>query len=224
MVFLYKFPHVSRAHIFFLLGKSVLQVEFVQSKLVWHHYVNVIRHFSCNPVMAADGLQPPDLVLILEGNSIHLVGSVLLQNAAKSLHSLSRAVDVWQNQGNNIFLSDSSGYLFFSIFCRLINHQRVCSKHTGIGGDGLRGSHAYIGLIDAACRPHAFSCYRIWHRGVAHWIVRKVDLHMGNYGFIFSRLFLWVNYHEFFRCIMSGSGIVISCNHGGAIIRRIFSN
>ena len=102
VIFADKFFQVSRTHvfqirifltcalIFFLIPQCLFQVKFINSKLIWHYYICLIRNLSCHPVMTADSLQPPDFVLILESNSIHLIGSVFLHMLQGGL-SLQRA-------------------------------------------------------------------------------------------------------------------------------------
>ena len=60
-------------------------------------------------MVAADGLQPPDLVHILESDAVHLIGAVLFQQLAQTEHALAGRVDVGQDEVNNIFLADAPG-------------------------------------------------------------------------------------------------------------------
>ena len=62
--------------------KRILQIKLIHAKLVRHHYIPVIRNLLRDPVMASNGLQPPDLILILESNTILLIGSVGLQKTS----------------------------------------------------------------------------------------------------------------------------------------------
>ena len=236
VIFADKFLQICRAHIFqisiflacalisWLILQRFFQVKLVDSELIWHYYIHIIRNPSCHPVMSADGLQPPDLVLILECNSVHLVGSVFFQNASKAGYSFTSTVDIGKNNGYNIFLSDSAGDFLSSVCCWLIYHQRICTKYTGVGGDSFGSSHSHICLIDTTCSPDALALYRVWDCGVTHGILWEIDLHMGNHRFIFSRLLLWMDHQEFFRHIMSGTGIIVSGDHGRAIVGRLFSN
>ena len=79
-----KFFQICRAEEIFLFSVSIFQIKAVDSELVWHHDINLIRHSSCHPVMSSDGFQPPDLVFILKSDSVHLICPVLLQQAAKT--------------------------------------------------------------------------------------------------------------------------------------------
>ena len=81
-------PQVGRAEIILLCAESVVEVESVDAQLVRHDHIGVIRHTAGHPVMAANGLQPPDLVHILESDAVHLIGAVLFQQLAQTEHTL----------------------------------------------------------------------------------------------------------------------------------------
>ena len=79
MVGLDEFGQIGGAHVLVLLAQSVLKVEFVDTELVRHGHVGLVRHALGDPVMAAHGFQPPDLVGIGEGDAVHLVSAELLE-------------------------------------------------------------------------------------------------------------------------------------------------
>ena len=74
-----KVTQISRAHEVLLLAQSVVQVQRVQAQLVRHDDIDIVGYAAGHPMVAADGLQPPNLVHILEGNAVHLIGAVLFQ-------------------------------------------------------------------------------------------------------------------------------------------------
>ena len=115
MVFPDKFSHVSGTQMLLLRTEGILQIESINTQLVRHHHIHLIRHFSRNPVMSSNGLQPPDFVLILERNAVHFISSVLLQQTSQTLHTFPCAVNVGKYQIYNIFLTDAAFY------------QRICS-------------------------------------------------------------------------------------------------
>ena len=102
-----------------LLGKSVIQVKIVNTELVRHHHVTVIRNTLCDPVMSADGLKPPDLVDVLERDTVHLVSPVLLQKTSEADHTFSRAADIRKRDVHKVFLTDSTDDLLFFVLRRL---------------------------------------------------------------------------------------------------------
>ena len=211
------------AHVRFLRAKGVLQVEAVDAELIGHYHVGLVRHPSGHPVMAADGLQPPDLVRILKGDAVHLIGAVLLQQASQPLHALSRAAYVGKHQTDDVLLPDAAGRLLLSILRRLIDHQRVSSEHPGIGGDRLRGRHPNARLVDAAGGPDSLSLQGVRHRGIAHGIFGKLHFHMGDHRLIHLRLIFRLYHHEFLRGKMSRARIIVSRDHRRSVTGRFFS-
>ena len=209
---------------FLLRRQRILQIKIHNALLVRHHHIVIVRYPLCHPVMTADGFQPPDLVPILKCDAVHLVSDILFQQAAQTRHALSGGVDIRKHQINDVLLADAAGHLFPAIRGRLILHQRICPQHPGIGGDRLRRRHAHMGCVHAAGRPHALSFQHIGHGGIAHGILRQIDLHMRNHRFIFSRLLLRVHHHEFLWCKMTGAGVIIAGNDGGAVIRCFFAD
>ena len=119
MVLRNKLFEVGRTHMLLLLGKSIIQVKIVNTKLVRHHHITVIRNTLCDPVMSADGLKPPDLVDVLERDTVHLVSPVLLQKTSEADHTFSRAADIRKRDVHKVFLTDSTDDLLFSVLRRL---------------------------------------------------------------------------------------------------------
>ena len=174
--------------------------------------------------MAANGLQPPDLVHILERNAVHLVSTVGLKQLAQPLHALAGGVDVGQHQIDDILLADAAGHLGLLPLGRLVHHQRVSAQHAGVGGDGLGGGHADIGGIDTGCGPDPLALHGVGHGGHPHGVTGQRDLHMGQHGFVNSRVLLRLHDHKFFGREMPRTGIVVAGDHGGAVIGCVFTN
>ena len=208
----------------FLCAKSIFQIKAVDAQLVGHDHIAVIRHTACDPVVATDGLQPPDLVHILKGNAVHLISAVGLQQMPQPLHALAGGADVGQGQEHDILFADAAGHLGRFALCRLVHHQRVCAQHPGIGGDGLGGGHGHIGRIDAACRPDAFALHGVGHGGEPHGSFRQRHFHMGEHRAVHLWHLLRVNGREFFGGEMTRAGIVVAGDHGGAVVRSIFTD
>ena len=223
MVFFDKFFQVRGAHVFFLLAQCVLQIKCIDAQLVRHYHIHIIRHFSCHPVMSADCLQPPDLVSILESDSIIFICSIRFQKMSQSGNTLAGALNIRKHQAHDVFLSDTTRYFFLTVFCRLIYHQRIGALYTRVGCDRFGGCHGYICLIDTACCPDAFSFFCIWHGCIAHRLFRQFYFHMGEHGNIGFRLFFGCYHHELFRCKMSGSGVVVAGDHCGSVVGCFFT-
>ena len=206
-----------------LLRQRIFQIKGIDSELVRHHHISVVRHSPGDPVMAADGLQPPDLVFIGKSNTVHLVGTVFLQQASQTCDTLSGTVNVRKHQRHNVLLADAAGYLFHTILRRNIFHQWIRSQNSGIGSDGLCGRHAHTCRIDTVRCPDTLSVQCIGDCGITHGILRQIDLHMGKHGFVFFRLFFLMHHNEFLRCELPRRRIVIPGDHGGTVIRCLFS-
>ena len=199
VIFLNKILQICRAHIFFLLGKGIFQVELVDTKLIRHDHIDIIRYFAGYPVMTADGFKPPDFIGILKSNAVHFISAVLFKQAAEALNPFTGTANIRQDQAYNIFLTDTALGFFMSIFRGLINNQWISAKHSWIGSDGFCGCHGHIGFIDAAGCPDTIAFKGVGYSGITHRIVRKVDFHMGKDRYVFAGLLIRVNHHVFLR-------------------------
>ena len=222
MVLFHKFLQIGSTQVLFLLAVGILKIKMVKAELVRHDDHPVIRHSFCNPMMAANGLQPPDFIGICKGHSIGFIGSVLLQQGTGTQNALPRRADVRKNQCHQILFPDSARNLFGAApLLRLIAHIGVSAQHPGIAGNRFRRRHGHIGLIDAAGRPHAVFLVHIGAIGIAHGIPRKLHRQMGNHCFVCIRRFLCgVNQNT----LGFKTAIIISCNDGRAVIACFFTN
>ena len=181
----------------FPFSECISHIEPVDSLLVRHDNIFLVRHALRDPVMSPDCLHPPDLADILKTYTVHLIGSVLLEELSQTNDPFSRAVDIWEHNGHQIFLP-------YSAF-----DQRICAENSRVGSDGFRGSHRYIAGIDAGLPPYSLIRERIRHRCVPHGIIRKVDLDLRDNGFIMSRLLLRRDHDEFFGSEFTGRRILV---------------
>ena len=168
VVFLHKLLQVRRAEVFLLLAAGICKIEVVETKLVGHDHHPVVGNPPGDPVVAADGLQPPHLIGVGEGHAVGLVGAVLLQQRAGAQHALPGGADVGQYQRHQVLLADAAGDLFgAAALFGLIPHIGVGADDPGIAGDGFGGGHGHVGLIDAAGGPHAVGLGHVGAVGVA---------------------------------------------------------
>ena len=72
--------------------------------------------------MSANGFKPPDLILILKSDTVHFIGTILLQQAAKPLYAFSCRMNIGKGQINDILFPDAASFLFPAVSCRLINN------------------------------------------------------------------------------------------------------
>ena len=207
-----KVTQISRAHEVLLLAQGVVQVQCVQAQLVRHDDIDIVGYAAGHPVVAADGLQPPNLVHILEGNAVHLIGAVLFQQAAQAAGTLAGGAHVGQHKVDDIFLADAA------------LDQRVSAQHARVGGDGLGRGHADVGSVHTAGRPQALALHGVGHGSHPQAVAGQGDLDARNHGFVDSRVVLRLEHGKFFRGKMAGAGIVVAGDHRGAVIRRIFAD
>lgn len=151
---------------------GVVEVEGVDAQLVRHRDVVVLRDATRDPVVPADGLQPPDVLLVAEGDPVHLVGAVLGQQRAQALDALAGGADVGQDQGHKVLLAEPAG----RARGRVVLHERVGAEHPRVAGDRLRGAHGDDRRVDAGARPDPVDPQRIRDRGVAQRILRDYNV------------------------------------------------
>ena len=165
VVFRDEIQQIGGAEVILLSPEGVHQIKEVDALLVGHDHVAVVGDPLGDPVVPADGLQPPDLVHVLEADAVHLVGAVLLQQRAQAQNALPGRADVGQHDGEHVLLPDAAG------------HQRVGPLDAGIGGDGLGLAHGDVGGVDPGLAPDALVGQGVGHGGVAQGILRQLDLH-----------------------------------------------
>ena len=179
---------VGAAQVLALLAKGVVEVERVDRELVGHHDVGVVGHALGNPVVAAHRLEPPDLVDVLEGDAVHLVGAIALKQAAQTQHALAGRTNVGKHEREHVLLADAAGHLGQGTAGGLQAHKRVGAKHALVGGERLGLAHGDVGLVDACLAPDAFLKVGVGHAGVAHGLLGQVNLEMGDDTAIVARL------------------------------------
>ena len=157
----------------------------IQAELVGHDDHTVIRHPLGNPVVAADGLQPPDFVGVRKGHAIGFIGAVLLQQRAGAQHAFPGRVDIGKHQRHQVFFANSSGNLFgMAALLGLIPDIGVRADDPGVAGDRLGGGHGHVGLIDAAGGPYAVGLGHVGAVGIAQGISRQLNRQVGDDGFV----------------------------------------
>ena len=222
--------HVGGAHVVLLVAQGVLQIELVDAQLIRHRDVRLVRHALGDPMVAADGLQPPDLVDVGERDAVHLIGAVLLQQRAQAQHTLTRGLDIRQDQRQEILLADAAGdlghiaVLAFLALGRHELHERVGAQHALVGGQGLGGAHRHVGLVHAGLAPDALLEVRVRHGGVSHRIIRQVDLHVAQHAAVPPRLLLGFDDDESLRAELAVRRILVAGDDRGAVVAGILAD
>ena len=229
MVAAHEFAQVGGAHVIVLVAERVIEVEVVDAQTVRVHHVAVVGHAARDPVVAAHGLEPPDLARIAESDAVAFVRAVFLEQRAKALHAFACAVDVRQHDGDEVFLANAAGHRGFVIraafgtLCGRVRHERVGAEHTRVRGDRLRGRHGHVRLVDAGFAPHAGGGERVRRLGVLQRIRRQVDRQMAVHAGVGARLVLRPHDDEFLVVERTGFVVFVAGDDRGAVVAGPFA-
>ena len=212
-----EFSEVCRAEMRFPGAEGVLKVERVHTELVRVDDDTILGNFLRDPVMPADGLEPPDLVFVVEGDAVRLICAVLLQKRTEAQHALARGADVGQDEDNDVLLADAAAALLLPILRLAQLDHRVGREHARVRGRGFRRRHADVRGVDAGRGPNAVLRVHARAGRVAHGVLRKFDLHVGLYAFINLRLLVGLDHDQLFLIKMA---VVRARDHRRAVIRR----
>ena len=205
-----------------LLAEGVLQIKGIHAKLVGVYNDHFVRNSPRHPVMTSDGLQPPDFLLVIEGDAVGFIGTVALQQLRQTQHAFPGRADIGQHQHHKILFPDAAGDFLFAPLPGLFQlHQGIRRQNTGIGGDGLRGGHAHVSLIDSRGRPDSLLGVHAGACSVGHGLLRKRDLHMAQNAFIDFLLLFRLNDDQLLHIKMS---VVGTGDHSGAVIAGLASH
>ena len=223
MILLNERTEIRGAHELLLRTEGILEIEVIDAELVRHDDILVVRYATCHPVVSADGLEPPDLIHILEADAVHLIGAVLREQAAETLDALSSRVDIRKDQEDDILLADPTGLLRCMLIARLEGDERISTEYTCVRGDGLSGGHRDVFTVHAGSRPDALTLHGVRHRGIAERILRQRNLHMAQHRAVYPRLLGRLHHNPLLRCELSCTGIIVPGDHRRAIIARVFT-
>ncbi len=125
-------PRRSAEQKFSLCPEGIFQIKAVDTQLVGHDHIHVVRHAAGDPVVAADGLQPPDLVHVAEKRC---------RSSRKYRTAPAGCPDAARPRGrsgctaapvHDILLADAAGHLGLFALGGLILHQRVAPSTRGL--------------------------------------------------------------------------------------------
>ena len=183
-----------------LRALGIGQVERIDAELVGHGHVGVVGHALGDPVMAADGLEPPDLVDIRKTDAVRLVGAVLLKERAKAANAVACRGDIGQNDRHQVLFAQAAGTrgniagLAFRTLGGNIFDERVGAEHTLVGGDGLGCRHGDVQGIETGLGPHAVTRQHVGHARVAHRVIGQGHGEVRDLAHIGARLVLGLDH------------------------------
>ena len=230
MVAFDEFAEVRGAHVLFLVSERVVEVEFVDAELVRHGHVCLVRHTLGDPVVAADGFKPPDLIHIGEGDTVHFVRAVLFEQRAETCHAFTGGLDVRQYEGEEVLFADAAGHFrLVAVFAFLALgrselHERVGAEHALVGGEGFGGAHGHVRLVDAGFAPNAFLQIRVRHGRVLQRLARQVDFHVGQHALVVARLLVRLDDDEALRAEFAVRAVLIAGDDGRSVIACVLAD
>ena len=213
-----------------LVAERVVEVEFVDAELVRHGHVCLVRHTLGDPVVAADGFKPPDLIHIGEGDTVHFVRAVLFEQRAETCHAFTGGLDVRQYEGEEVLFADAAGHFrLVAVFAFLALgrselHERVGAEHALVGGEGFGGAHGHIRLIDAGFAPDTFLQVGVRHGRVLQRLARQVDFHVGQHALIVARLLVRLDDDEALRAEFAVRAVLIAGDDGRSVIACVLAD
>ena len=208
---------VCRAEVGLLRAEGIFQVERIHAELVRVDDDAILGDLFCDPVVAADGLHPPDLIFVVEGDAVRFIGAVLREKRTEAQHALTRGTDVGQDENDDVLLADAAAALLPAVLGLLQLDHRVGCEYTRVRGRGFRCRHADIRGVDAGRGPNAVLRVHARAGRVAHGVLRQCDLHVGLYAFINLRLLVGLDHDQLFLIKMT---VVRTGDHRRAVIRR----
>ena len=212
MMVLNEGDQVGRTQVFLFLSESIRQIQAVNPQLIGHDGIAVIRYAAGNPVMAADGLHPPDLIGILKADAVHLIRAVLFQQTAEQFNAFSCAANVGKNDREHIFLPDP------------VLHQRIRTLNPCIARDGLRRRHGHMAAVDACFTPDSLVRQGIGGSRIPQGLVREFNSAARKHRDILPRLVFRIDHKKTFRGKRSVSRVFIARHEGGSVIGCFFSD
>ena len=221
---------IGGTHVVLLLAKRIFKIKFVNAQLVRHGHIRFVRHTLGDPMMAANGFQPPNLVNVGEGNAVHLIGAKFLKQRTQAFHTLAGGGDVRKHECEEILFANTTGdfrlkaFFAFLALGRLEFHERIGAKHTLVGGERFGGTHGNVRLIHTSFAPNAFFQIGIRHSRILQRIVRKVDFNMRKHALVLARLIFRLDYDEAFRAKFTICTIFITGDDGRSVITCVFAN
>ena len=142
----------------------------------FYHYF--IGHSAGDPMVAADGLDVPDLVHIRNNHAVRFVGAVGFEPFAQPRDALARGGDIRQLKGDDVFLTDTAGLLGLIIGAvrfadsRPQLDHRVRTEHALVDSDGFGGAHRHVVFVGTGFGQNATIIQHVRCDGVPARIVR----------------------------------------------------
>ena len=221
---------VGGAHVVDLSALGVVQVKAIDTQLVGHGHIGVIGHALGDPVVAADGLEPPDLVNVTKGDAVVLVGAVALEQVAQDAHTVAGGLGVRQHQGHHILLAQTAGLRRNIAVLALVAlgghvvHKRIGAADTLVGGECLGCRHANVELVEAGLGPNAMTRDNVGDTCVTHGIIGQLNGQVAQDTRVDTRLLIGMYYAHALGLKYPIGRVLIAGNQRRAVVTRVLTN
>ena len=221
---------VGRAHVVGLVALGVIQVKAVDTQLVGHGHIGVVGHALGDPVVAANGLEPPNLVHVAKGDAVVLVGAVALEQIAQDTHAVAGRLGVRQHQGHHVLFAQAAGLCRNIAVLALVAlgghvvHERVGTADALVGGERLGCRHAHVELIESGLGPNAVTGDDIGDARVAHGVIGQLDRQVAQDTRVDARLLVGVHHAHTLGLKHPVGRVLVAGNQRRPVIARVLTN
>ena len=226
----HELTQIGAAQVFAPFAERVGEIEIVDAELVGDRGVAVVGNPAGDPMMPADGLDVPDLVHVGDDHAVRLVRAVGFEQFAQADDALARGGDVWQHEGDDVFLADAARPFVAMVDVaglavgRLELDHRIRAEHALVDGDGFGRAHRHVVFVGAGFGQNATIVQNVGGDGVPARIVRQVDFDMAQHTAVVARLIGGGDCDEPFGIVTTGTGIVVAGDDGGAVVACVFAD
>ena len=221
---------VGRAQVVSLGALGVVQVKAVDTQLVGHGHIGVVGHALGDPVVAADGLEPPDLIHVAKGNAVVLVGAVALEQIAQNAHAVAGGLGVRQHQGHHVFLAQAAGLrrnVAILALVALSGHvvdERIGTANTLVGGKRLGCRHTHVELVESGLGPDAVTGDNVGDARVAHGVIGQLDRQVAQDARINARLLVGMHHAHALGLKHPVGRVLVAGDQRRPVIARVLTN
>ena len=221
---------VGGAHVVGLGALGIVQVKAIDTQLVGHGHIGVVGHALGDPVVAADGLEPPDLVNVTKGDAVVLVSAVALEQVAQDTHAVAGGLGIRQHQGHHVLLAQATGLRRNIAVLALVTlgghvvHERIGAADALVGGKRLGCGHANIELIEAGLGPNAMTRDNVGDACVTHGIVGQFNGQVAQDTRVDTRLLVGMHYAHALGLKHPVGRVLVAGDQGRPVIARVLTN
>ena len=221
---------VGGAHVVGLGALGIVQVKAVDTQLVGHGHIGVVGHALGDPVVAADGLEPPDLVNVAKGDAVVLVGAVALEQVAQDTHAAACGLGIRQHQGHHILLAQATGLRRNIAVLALVTlgghvvHERIGAADALVGGKRLGCGHANVELVEAGLGPNAMTGDNVGDACVTHRAVGQLNGQVAQDARVDARLLVGMHHAHALGLKHPVGRVLVAGDKRRSVVARVLTN